>query len=251
MASYPLGQAGLTKFFFLQAGQSLSIYPAGLITIISVIAGASRDPACFPLAVHPPVIGTDFAGAVINRTPELMPIGLTVRQGILSVGPVRPEFPNDKSIPAPLDQISIILICLKIACASQSLEHHRMAAADTAPLFVVVGVPGNGHLFSAEGAVAGFCAAALVVVKYKIFPHSHLVGPTPPIFRQFRNLRQILVPRVGNPFVVPIQLLIPHIPLKIENAEGATALAGKIVLNQGRIFLADPAGSVVVPAMPF
>ena len=71
MASYPLGQAGLTKFFFLQAGQSLSIYPAGLITIISVIAGASRDPACFPLAVHPPVIGTDFAGAVINRTPEL------------------------------------------------------------------------------------------------------------------------------------------------------------------------------------
>ena len=41
MASYPLGQAGLTKFFFLQAGQSLSIYPAGLITVISVIAGAS------------------------------------------------------------------------------------------------------------------------------------------------------------------------------------------------------------------
>ena len=180
-----------------------------------------------------------------------MPIGLAVRQGILSVGPVRPEFPNDKSIPAPLDQISIILICLKIACAPQSLEHYGMPAAGAAPFFVVVGMPGNGHLLPAEGAVACFSATALVMVKYKIFPHGHLVGPTPPIFRQFRNLRQILVPRVGNPFVAPLQLLIPHIPLKIENAEGATALAGKIVLNQGRIFLADPAGSVVVPAMPF
>ena len=251
MASYPLGQAGLTKFFFLQAGQSLSIYPAGLITIISVIAGASRDPACFPLAVHPPVIGTDFAGAVINRTPELMPIGLAVRQGILSVGPVRPEFPNDKSIPAPLDQISIILICLKIACAPQSLEHHRMAAADTASLFVVVGMPGNGHLLPAEGAVTGFGSAALVMVKYKIFPHGHLVGPPFPIFWQFRHLRKILVPRVSDPLVAPFQLFVPHIPLKVENAEIATALAGKIVLNQGRIFLADPAGSVVVPARPF
>ena len=188
---------------------------------------------------------------VINRTPELMPIRLAVWQPVLSVGPVRPEFPDNKTILAPLDQIGIILICLEIACASQCLEHHRMPAAGTASLFVVVGVPGNGHLLPAEGAVAGFCAAALVVVKYKIFPHGHLVGPTPPIFRQFRNLRQFLVPRVGNPFVVPIQLLIPHIPLKIENAEGATALAGKICLHQILVLFASPACGVVSITGPF
>ena len=180
-----------------------------------------------------------------------MPIRLTVRQGILSISSVCPEFPDNKTILAPLDQIGIILICLEIACASQCLEHHRMPAAGTAPLFVVVGVPGNGHLLPAEGAVAGFCAAALVMVKYKIFPHGHLVGPPFPIFWQFRHLRQIPVPRVSDPLVAPFQLFVPHIPLKVENAEIATALAGKIVLNQGRIFLADPASSVVVPARPF
>ena len=251
MAAYPLGQAGMAKFIFLQTGQSFPVHPAGLIASIGVIARAPCDPSCFPLAVHSPVIGTNLAAVVINRTPELMPIRLAVWQPVLSVGPVRPEFPDNKTILAPLDQIGIILICLEIACASQCLEHHRMPAAGTASLFVVVGVPGNGHLLPAEGAVAGFCAAALVVVKYKIFPHGHLVGPTPPIFRQFRNLRQILVPRVGNPFVVPIQLLIPHIPLKIENAEGATALAGKICLHQILVLFASPACGVVSITGPF
>ena len=154
-----------------------------------------------------------------------------MRQGILSVGPVRPEFPNDKSIPAPLDQISIILICLKIACAPQSLEHHRMAAADTASLFVVVGMPGNRHLLPAEGAVASFCSAALVVVKYKIFPHGHLVGPTAPVFRQFRYLSKIFVPRVGDSPMTLIQLFFSHFSLKIEDAEVSATFAGKILLH--------------------
>ena len=126
-----------------------------------------------------------------------------------------------------------------------------MPAAGAAPFFVVIGMPGNGHLLPAEGAVACFSAAALVVVKYKIFPHGHLVGPVRPILGQFRHLGKILVPTVGNPLVALLQLLIPHIPLKVKNAEVTTALAGKIVLNQGSIFLAGPAGSVVVPARPF
>ena len=231
MASYPLNQAGLAKFFFPQAGQSLSIHPARLIPAIVVIAGASHDPAHFSLAVHSPVIRSDFSAAVINRTPDLMPIRFTIGQTVLSIGPVRPEFSDNKTILAPLDQIGIILICLEIACASQCLEHHRMPAAGTASLFVVVGMPGNRHLLPAEGAVAGFCSAALVVVKYKIFPHGHLVGPTPPIFRQFRYLSKIFVPRVGDSPMTLIQLFFSHFSLKIEDAEVSATFAGKILLH--------------------
>lgn len=136
MASYPLDQTGLAEFLFPQAGQSLSIHPAGLVASISVIAGTPLDPSYLPLAVHSPVIGTDLAAAVIDRTPELMPIRLAVRQDILSIGSVYLEFPDDKTIPASLNQIGIIPVCFEVACASQGLEHYGMPAAGAAPFLL-------------------------------------------------------------------------------------------------------------------
>lgn len=231
MASYPLNQAGLAKFFFPQAGQSLSIHPARLIPAIVVIAGASHDPAHFSLAVHSPVIRSDFSAAVINRTPDLMPIRFTIGQTVLSIGPVRPEFSDNKPISTPLDKISIMPLRLKIASAAQRLKNNGMPATDAMSLFVVVGMPGNRHLLPAEGAVASFCSAALVVVKYKIFPHGHLVGPTAPVFRQFRYLSKIFVPRVGDSPMTLIQLFFSHFSLKIEDAEVSATFAGKILLH--------------------
>lgn len=227
MASYPLNQAGLAKFFFPQARQSLSIHPTRLIPAIVVIAGASLDPAHFSLAVHSPEIGTDLSAAVVNRTPELMPIRFAMRKNVFPVGPVRPEFSDDKPILTPLDEVSIMPLRLKIASAAQRLENNGMPTADATPLFVVVGMPRNGHLLPAEGAVADLGAAALVLVKYKIFSHGHLVSPTAPVFRQFRHLSKIFVPRVGDPLMTPLQLFFPHFSLKIEDAGVSAPFAGK------------------------
>ena len=251
MASYPLNQAGLAKFFSPQARQSLSIHPARLIPAIVVIAGASLDPAHFSLAVHSPEIGTDLSAAVINRTPELMPIRFAMRKNVFPVGPVRPEFSDDKPILTPLDEVSIMLLRLKIASAAQRLENNGMPTADATPLFVVVGMPRNGHLLPAEGAVADFGSAALVLVKYKIFSHGHLVSPTAPVFRQFRHLSKIFVPRVGDPLMTPLQLFFPHFSLKIEDAGVPAPFAGKIPLHHIRVFCANPANRSIILSRPF
>lgn len=127
--------------------KALAIDPACLIATVTIVAGITGNPACFPLAIHAPIVRAYFSTAVINRTAKLMPVRLSRGQTVFPVSPLCPEFTENKAILAPLNQISIVLFCPNIPGAPQGFEYNGMPAAGTASFLIVIWMPGYRDLF--------------------------------------------------------------------------------------------------------
>ena len=122
MGAYPLHKASAEQLLLFHAGKALAIDPACLIATVTIVAGITGNPACFPLAIHAPIVRAYFSTAVINRTAKLMPVRLSRGQTVFPVSPLCPEFTENKAILAPLNQISIVLFCPNIPGAPRALN---------------------------------------------------------------------------------------------------------------------------------
>lgn len=147
MGAYPLHKASAEQLLLFHAGKALAIDPACLIATVTIVAGITGNPACFPLAIHAPIVRAYFSTAVINRTAKLMPVRLSRGQTVFPVSPLCPEFTENKAILAPLNQISIVLFCPNIPGAPQGFEYNGMPAAGTASFLIVIWMPGYRDLF--------------------------------------------------------------------------------------------------------
>ena len=250
MGAYPLHKASAEQLLLFHAGKALAIDPACLIATVTIVAGITGNPACFPLAIHAPIVRAYFSTAVINRTAKLMPVRISRGQTVFPVSPLCPEFTENKAILAPLNQISIVLFCPNIPGAPQGFEYNGMPAAGTASFLIVIWMPGYRDLFPTKGTITVLGSAAFIAIEDEIFPHSHLINPAHPILGQFRHLSQILIPRAGNSFMPLLQLFVPYISLKIKDTEITAAFPTKIVLYYGSIFLTGPAGGIIVSPRP-
>lgn len=143
-----------------------------------------------------------------------------------------------------------MFFCLHIPRSSIGFEYHRMSAAATAALLIVMGMHLDRHFLFAVGTVAFFGATLFVVVVNVILPNGNLIHPAAPVLWKLRHLFHILIPWVSFPPVPLFELFITHIPLKLKNCIYRFFIAAQISLYGCHIFLTDPAG-FGIPVQPF
>ena len=135
-----------------------------------------------------------------------------------------------------------MFFCLHIPRSSIGFEYHRMSAAATAALLIVMGMHLDRHFLFAVGTVACFGAALFVVVVNVILPDGNLIYPAAPVLWKLRHLFHILIPWISFPPVPLFKLFLTHIPLKLSDCLYRFFIAFQILLHSCCIFLADPVG---------
>ena len=215
-----------------------------------VRTGGSGNPTHIALLIQPPIVGSWFSFPVINRAPDFLAIKLGIWKAFFSVCPVSLKFTNYKAVLASLNQVGKMFFCLHIPRSSIGFEYHRMSAAATAALLIVMRMHLDWHFLFAVGTVTCFGTALFVVVINVILPNGNLIHPAAPVLWKLRHLFHILIPWVSFPPVPLFELFITHIPLKLKNCIYCFFIAAQISLYGCHIFLTDPAG-FGIPVQPF
>ena len=144
-----------------------------------------------------------------------------------------------------------MFFCLHIPRSSIGFEYHRMSAAATAALLIVMGMHLDRHFLFAVGTVTCFGAALFVVVVNVILPDGNLIYPAAPVLWKLRHLFHILIPWISFPLMPLFKLFLTHIPLKLPDCLYRFFIASQILLHSCCIFLADPVGfGIPVSALP-
>ena len=144
-----------------------------------------------------------------------------------------------------------MFFCLHIPRSSIGFEYHRMSAAATAALLIVMGMHLDRHFLFAVGTVTCFGAALFVVVVNVILPDGNLIHPSTQVLRKFRHLFHIFIPWISFPPVPLFELFLTHIPLKLPDCLYRFFIDVQICLYRCLIFLADPVGfGIPVSALP-
>ena len=150
------------------------------------------------------------------------------------MGSFRPELSDHKAARIGLHQIQDISPCAQPAHLAEGFELHRFSASGASGKRIVLRLP-NRNLAVTVAAIAGFGAAAPVLIEHIILLDADLADPSAPVLWKRRQKRHCRIPRIGF-FLVPGQkLLFPNPVLKLSDCHNRLPFGMQILTDHSRI----------------
>ena len=224
----------------LQAGfgkvrDRFPIHATAFIRVISLAAVAAFDPTRCALLINAPVKCLHrFCVRVKDRAAEFVVKHLDISVCFLTVRTLRPELSDHKAARIGLHQIQDISPCAQPAHLAEGFELHRFSASGASGNRIVLRLP-NRDLAVTVAAIAGFGAAAPVLIEHIILLDADLADPSVPVLWKRRHERHCRIPRIGF-FLVPGQkLLFPNPFLKLPDRRNRLPFGMQILTDHSGI----------------
>ena len=228
-------KAGPLQAGFGKVRDRFSIHAAALVSHITDRAVTAFDPTRCALLINTPVkCLRRVCTRVEDRTAEFMAKCLNIPVCFLAVGTLRPELPDHKAARIGLHQIHDISPCTQPAHLAKGFELHRFSASGASGKRIVLRLP-NRNLAVTVAAIAGFGAAAPVLIEHIILLDADLADPSVPVLWKRRHERHCRIPRIGFFLVPGKKLLFPNPFLKLPDRRNRLPFGMQILTNHSGI----------------
>ena len=150
------------------------------------------------------------------------------------MGSFRPELSDHKAARIGLHQIQDISPCAQPAHLAEGFELHRFSASGASGKRIVLRLP-NRNLAVTVAAIAGFGAAAPVLIEHIILLDADLADPSVPVLWKRRHKRHCRIPRISFFLVSGQKLLFPNPFLKLPDRHNRAPFGMQILADHSGI----------------